>query len=322
MASNTTEILSAWLLQKEPGMHCRKHSTILGMLAVYNIVSIIIAYILSTSLLYTQGENAKSVSISAFNWAGRFFLRRPKASIEISPPKTNNSHEETSVRALVASAVGSILIAVSAPIFAGISIRAKHQKDVTLWHLIAQWSTRPRASSLVFLVNSSSGNNRSKSGSRHAPHGFYASSFSAVLSELFVSFVGLGILLDPAFTPREQWDPEHMASDSSSMDYSVGLLMGVNWFCVLAVIILGILLPCVHSTPARLELGFKQAMGLARGLAVLSFLAYICSWWLWASFMLTTTEDLYCIEASTYIDAVYCMLPVALGLWRLGWAIK
>ena len=47
---------------------------------------------------------------------------------------------------------------------------------------------------------------------------------------------------------------------------------------------------------------------------------YAFSWCLWTSFLKSVPGELYCIEASSYIDVVYCVLPVILGVWRLAWA--
>jgi hypothetical protein len=54
------------------------------------------------------------------------------------------------------------------------------------------------------------------------------------------------------------------------------------------------------------------------------FMTIMCWWfalWLWQGFLASTPVDLYCIEESSFIDLIYCLLPLALGLWRAAWAL-
>jgi hypothetical protein len=53
---------------------------------------------------------------------------------------------------------------------------------------------------------------------------------------------------------------------------------------------------------------------------VMVIIMYTESWTIWANFLNETPEELYCVEGSTLVDVIYGLLPVALGLWRLGWA--
>ena len=53
---------------------------------------------------------------------------------------------------------------------------------------------------------------------------------------------------------------------------------------------------------------------------VFLIIGYAVSWCLWTNFLKSVPSDLYCIDASSYIDVVYCLLPVLLGTWRLACA--
>ena len=49
-------------------------------------------------------------------------------------------------------------------------------------------------------------------------------------------------------------------------------------------------------------------------------LIYIAHWLIWGGLLTTVPIDMYCIEQNLYIDLIYCILPVALGLWRVAWS--
>jgi hypothetical protein len=69
MANNSTAyILPQWLLAKEPGMTCRPHGTIIGMLAVYNVVSTLVSVITAGPFFYKQKQQL-------WNWKRRIFDR-------------------------------------------------------------------------------------------------------------------------------------------------------------------------------------------------------------------------------------------------------
>jgi hypothetical protein len=45
------------------------------------------------------------------------------------------------------------------------------------------------------------------------------------------------------------------------------------------------------------------------------------SWMIWKDFLHHASDDMYCIESSTPLDVIYCLLPLFLGLWRLAWSV-
>jgi hypothetical protein len=43
---------------------------------------------------------------------------------------------------------------------------------------------------------------------------------------------------------------------------------------------------------------------------------YVISWLMWRNFLIVVPNDLYCIEDTLWIDIIYFLIPVFLGLWR------
>ena len=56
--------------------------------------------------------------------------------------------------------------------------------------------------------------------------------------------------------------------------------------------------------------------------AFATLIMFIESWTIWIAFLNSASDNMYCIEASTPIDVVYCLLPMILGLWRLAWSTR
>jgi hypothetical protein len=50
----------------------------------------------------------------------------------------------------------------------------------------------------------------------------------------------------------------------------------------------------------------------------LILVVYAESWVVWSNFLHETPEELYCVESSTLVDLVYCLLPVVLGISEFG----
>ncbi|KAJ9663609.1 hypothetical protein H2201_005570 [Coniosporium apollinis] len=106
--------------------------------------------------------------------------------------------------------IGSIIISLSAPMFAGLAIYLRHGRQADLWALIQQWSTRPRATCLLLAVQipwfftRMNWEKREKMPSSSA----LITCITTMLSDIFVGALGVKFLLNQARTPADQYGPD------------------------------------------------------------------------------------------------------------------
>lgn len=97
-------------------------------------------------------------------------------------------------------------------------------------------------------------------------------------------------------------------------------------FGLVALTCLWMIMPAEFPTVLRPR-GLKVDMRIWKGVCELIFWivvvhAFVGSWVLWTGFLRLIALDQYCVEGSSGIDAIYCLLPVLLGLWRRAWAVR
>jgi hypothetical protein len=293
------------------------------MLAVYNIVSIVISYILATPFFFSQFQRLQDKSA---DWAGWFWLkccRRQSPSPDIHAHwfvRILKDEEEYSLGEILATTIGSIVISLSAPLFAGFSLYINHGRRAKLWWLIQQWFTRPRPTCLLFATQTRQawiqGNKINQKRSRSA----LLSSVTAMVTDLFVRSLGLSLLRT-----------EYKRSFSKSIGEIPSSYVNIKVYAYMLYIhsTIAIYVGGLITLPMLLLglLGPERKLGLHAVwyifwlfLWVPLVVGYAFSWCLWTSFLKSVPGELYCIKASLYINVVYCVLPVVLGVWRLAWA--
>src|SRR3569833_509092 len=321
--SSTAFILPGWLLLQEPGMQCRPHTIIIVMLAMYNLISVILSVILARPF-FVRRKQVMARRLLHFWYAQilRRDLPRPAARLEYH--KTTNLSYSLSV-------LGTILISLASPQQAGNSVTKGHP-EANYWVFVQQWATRPRATVFVFLANG-------VLAVRHK--GFLGSSFTgtvgdghldtaivAIISDSFVGLLGLKFLLDQTSVSMDSFQS---ATPCTSLGSGVGtpngpvatsasncpdMQTGANGlviasFLQVALTVASLVAFCVKG-------GNLKAPLLATVCAFLiPFFVFLYSWEIWANFLNTAPEQLYCVQANTPLDVIYILLPVFLGLWRL-----
>jgi len=321
MANNSTAyILPQWLLPKEPGMTCRPHDTIIGMLAVYNIVSTLVSVITAGPFFYKQKQQL-------WNWKRRFFDRfLPFLSCVSSGEEHSYGH--FSFWSFVMSVLGSVGIALTAPLLAGISI-SKNHANASRWVLIEQWSTRPRATFFIVPINGFMALakhfdllDEGRSTSRAQEDGYIETAVIAIFTELCVGFFGIRFLWEQAqhrssnlyqsSTPCTTLGGTQVGEPSNCPDMEIGangLIMALCLNGVIAFVML-FTLGSYRASLACLLLSCLTLEGV-----------FMYSWMIWSDFLHQASDDMYCIESSTPLDVIYCLLPLFLGLWRLAWSV-
>jgi len=325
MANNSTAfILPQWLLIQEPGMKCRPHRTIIGMLAVYNIVSTVVAVMTAGPFFYRQKQQF-------WTWKRRTLDQYlPCFSCGSGEETAQLSYGKFSFWPLAISVLGSVLIALSAPLLAGISI-SRHHEHANRWVLIEQWSTRPRATFFVVTINLimalvyhhkelDSGNQISTS--RPPEDGYLETALVAIFTEFFVGFFGIKFLRDQATIPARS------TYQSSTPCTTLGGIEGGSSNCPDMEIganglIIAICLNAVFTIILLLAFNSKKSfMPLLIGAFFTLECIFMYSWEIWAGFLNSATDEMYCLQSSTTIDVIYCLLPVFLGVWRLAWSAR
>ncbi|KAH7407346.1 hypothetical protein BKA64DRAFT_666342 [Cadophora sp. MPI-SDFR-AT-0126] len=339
MANNTTFILPQWLIPKESGMVCRRHHTILTMFGVYNIVAIILSFMLSRPFFVKLSRDVKP-----WNWkVWKGGEARQEGGAEVSKPLM--------VLSFVGTVLGNIALAISAPLLAGNSIVKTHP-TANRWVIVQQWMSRPRASVFIIILNGIVA--RNASGSDGEFH--YKTAVTALATELVIGLLSVKFILNQAGVPLQNFDPSHPCtrggSDCPAMQQGAEGLAALVFTNASMIGFFLICSPCIlpdldiskdASRPTsglrgggrkpkskyfkkswqrrpRTKRNKAQTSGLAFGLFLLFEIIvwiaiYAFSWVVWAKFLYTATEDLYCIDGSVTIDVIYCLLPVILCLW-------
>ncbi|PMD13468.1 hypothetical protein NA56DRAFT_423022 [Hyaloscypha hepaticicola] len=323
MANNSTAyILPEWLLPKEPGMTCRPHGTIIGTLAVYNIVSTIVSVAMAGPFFYKQKQQL-------WNWKRRL-LDRFLPCLSCVSSEEEHSYGYISFWSFVMSVLGSVGIALTAPLLAGISI-SKNHANANRWVLIEQWSTRPRAT-FVVLINGIMAFakhhdllDEGLSTARAQEDGYLETAVTAIFTEVCAGFFGIRFLWEQAQHRSSTLYQSSSPCTTLGTDYGAGggepsncpdMEIGANGLIIVL---------CFNGVIAFVMLftlgNYKSSMACV----LMSFLTlqgvFMYSWEIWSNFLHHASDDMYCIESSTPLDVIYCLLPVFLGLWRLAWSV-
>ncbi|KAE9365097.1 hypothetical protein N431DRAFT_430625, partial [Stipitochalara longipes BDJ] len=325
MANNSTAfILPQWLLPKEPGMTCRPHSTIIGMLAVYNIVSTVVAVMTAGPFFYRQKQQF-------WSWKRRTLDRLlPWISCGSGGEEVSLSYGRFSFWPLTMSIIGSVAIALAAPLLAGISISRNHE-NANRWVLIEQWSTRPTATFFVVVINLIMAlvhhhkevfPENQNSTARIQEDGYLETALISIFTEFFVGFFGIKFLWDQAqIRSSSVYQPStpcttlgtSEGNPSNCPDMEIGANGLIITICLNGVLTIVLLLVLANK---------KSPMALMIGAFLTLECIFMYSWEIWASFLHRATDEMYCIESSTPLDVIYCLLPVFLGVWRLAWSAR
>jgi len=202
MADNTRFILPQWYLPREPGMKCEPHSKIIGMLAAYDVVSVIMSLTLSSSFFFGQTKWLLDRFTIVYTSFRKLFGYKPA-------PEDTTSYWKFPLPSFAMSALGSILISLSAPLLAGTSITNNHPNANT-WVLIEQWATRPRATFFIWIFNTAAVfMKRGSEGERNPEqknNSFLTTTIVVVATELVVSLFPIRFLNNQYNTPHSTFD--------------------------------------------------------------------------------------------------------------------
>ena len=294
------------------------------MLAVYNIVSTIIAVITSGPFFYRQKQQVWSWSRKALS---RLWPSRADQSDAEEP-----SFTEFKFWPFTMSVIGSVAISLSAPLITGILI-TRSRLNTNRWVLIEQWSTRPRAAVWIISINlgmmfKSHWNEASEPNLDSKTNGYLDTAAITFITEFFISFFGIKFLWDQT----DVQSPEYY--QSSALCTTLGTPLGGPSNCPdmqtgANDLIIGIYLNGFITLIFLLCLAGKNKNSKTIACLVFlfvgtltTFIMFIESWMIWGAFLNSASDEMYCIEASTPIDVVYCLLPVILGVWRLAWSTR
>jgi hypothetical protein len=333
IANSTEFILPQWLLPKEPGMTCRPHGTIIGMLAAYNIISTIVSVIIAGPFFFRQQQQLKSLAGWLFKRLWKCISCRRNQGDAESNPEPEPVYLEFSFGGFIMSVLGSVAISLSAPLLTGTLI-SKGNPNADRWVLIEQWSTRPRATVFIALFNlrAACSSHRevmdveSTALESAKTDAFFETAVTALTTEFFVSFFGIKFLWDQTSIPSLDQFPSSSpctslgsaapyGSPSNCPDMQIGaydLIIGIIFNGIFMIAILLVTGCSLRQAKSRICFMFLFPLP--------TFVIYVSSWFIWVSFLQSASDDMYCIEASTPIDIIYCLLPVVLGLWRIVWS--
>lgn len=300
------------------------------MLGVYNATSAILSVVLATPYYYNIIGLSKIYAAKPF----KSLWRRARRCRRETPSGRDVVNADITIRTLILSTVGSIIIALAAPLLTAISLWANHRQNVNLWVVVQQWATRPRATCLVFPINALMGNINFEG----KPQGFVITAATTLLAEVLLSLFAIKFLASQSRHAAQYSDVstklevsipmatmqfrdlfDELQWAASSLEYAI--IFWISLLGVIAVIFgLSYLLLYFLRVPEPDDTNETVQPILMRGMAVLlwvpSIAIYYCSWALWHCFLTLTPDNFYCVEDSKSIDIIYCLLPVFLASWR------
>lgn len=169
-------------------MSYQSHTRIYYMLLAYNCVSLILAVALAILYFFGFFDAAKYEAFTAFRLLWRK-LRLPGQREDLT---TDYTPVKITWASLTLSTLGSLLIALLAPFLTAISLRKQYHQDINLWVIIQQWSTRPRATCLIFPIVALLGAGNEP----HTTNGFVITAMTSMISEVPLSLFRIKFLLD------------------------------------------------------------------------------------------------------------------------------
>jgi hypothetical protein len=264
---------------------------------------------MASPFFFPQKQKLQKRTTRAFsrlwNWISR---RRSQVETDSVNEESEPSYTKFSFWSFAISVLGSVAISLAAPLLAGISI-SKNHPNANRWVLIEQWSTHPRASLFVVLVNLIAAlfahkgmmDMHSAPEGPHQVDGYLETAATALATEVFVSLFGIKFIYDQTDTPC----PEDYQSTTpcTTLGDAYGdpsncpnMQRGANGLAIAIVFnafvsFLWFLAGVLGSEEAWLT--FLLILPFA------TFVIYKYSWDIWANFLNTAPDSLYCIESST-----------------------
>ena len=351
---NKSQMDPDWLIQRQPGMSCQSHTDILKSFATYNLVSVTVSVILATPFFYERLGSAKTYVTKSFKRLWRTVRRRKGGDSSQGIPYQNDINTDISIASFLSSTIGSIVISLAAPCLTGISLWATHRGNVNLWVIIQQWATRPRAACFVFAINTLIGWMKDFKGRPQGFVISALSTMIAEipLSTLCLRFLSSQLRqypqdspsLDYSSVPPKMLFPINLVAEMQgyalSLKYLIYIQIGITGFIVFIVFIVifagvdALLYVLIYYTDPRIAKDFWKAKDSRKAKQdhkennskswllflipswLISIFIYAFSYLLWHDFLIVTPDGYYCVEVSVYIDVIYYLLPVFLGLWR------
>ena len=326
-----------WLLRQQSGMSCQSHTDVLKKFPQYNLVSVIVSVIFATPFFYKKLGSAKAYVARPFKRLWRTVRRGKGDDPSQEVPYQDDINTGISITSFLLSTIGSIIISLAAPCLTAISLWTMHRGNVNLWVIIQQWATRPRAACFVFAIDGLILWTKDFKG---VPHGFLISASSTMIAEIPLSAFSLGFLSRQIRRHKPQYPPDFGSFDFSfpkkmyfhtnlfdEMQEYASLLRYIIYVQICLVVLIALYIIIAFSCCYYLdhdsrepeqdhkEDDLKSLLSLFV-LWLFSIAIYTLSYVLWHAFLTVTPDDYYCVEESVYIDVIYYLLPIFLGLWR------
>ena len=174
------------------------------------------------------------------------------------------------------------------------------------------------------------------------PQGFVTTIMTAMISEVPLSLFGIKFLLDQSRQSNPSVDvtdivyigPFHFSITTSKdplVNLQVYTRQMIVWIYVYAgiaaiplvcIVVLAIISPWLDDKEKYSLEDQKDCLIIMAFFSWIPCIGiYAYSWHVWHSFLQLTSDDLYCIEEAKWIDLIYCLLPLFLGLWRITAAL-
>ena len=307
-------------------MTCQSHTDMYRMLGVYNVNSVVLSVILNTPYFYNLTGLGKIYAAKFFRVPWQNVRRRRRET----PSGQDVVDAEITVKSLILSVLGSVIIQLIAPSLTALSLWTKHRQNVNLWVIVQQWTLRPRASCIVFPINGLLGMMDFK----RKPQRFVITAMSTVTVEFFLCLLSINFLTGqirhgvqhPAnltmnfdfpvsiFKYKDSFD--EMTDLASSLRYGIIFWAGVLGVVIVLSFLLLYFLPVIDEDDGEEYTQKEILFPFALLLWLPSIFIYLLSWFLWYHFLILTPDDLYCVQDSKSVDIVYCLMPVVLNLWR------
>ena len=319
---NATHIRPAWLILQEDGQKCQPHSQTLGLIFLYNFISVSISIFLASPVIFEQTKRVVDGSLFGLHYAWNWIRGKPPPLHEY---EEYNNRSVTIVQ-LTLSVAGSVALSIASPIFTGLSIK-KQDPSINLWIIISQWCLRPRAGTLYIICMIGTSIYADTWDREDIPHGYHTTLLTTLVSDAVVSAMGYPFLINQirSFQPGNALlSLINYTKQSTSFDKMQ------SWFTFELVVVSFELLILLPFAIMWLVWLLVSIFSLSTGkLSVYRFgwlfipaalavgLMYYASWMMWAMFFRAVPVELYCLASSSvWISVIYCLLPVALGLWR------
>jgi hypothetical protein len=182
------------------------------------------------------------------------------------------------------------------------------------------YSLRPRATCIIFLLHAILERySRTKKTSFLSRNGFFLTGVTCMVSEGVVNLLCVTLLINQAAPVGSTYcnrDPDLSVYNAMRV-YAIGFIASTMLFTG------ALILPLWWCAWRKWKSG-SRTTDLRRLnlflwiLWVFTVSTFVFSWLFWRALLNGSSEDQYCVEEGSLIDAVYLTLPVLLGVWRHG----